>query len=153
MNIKITGDYINRRAGAAMVEALCAIVIVAGVAGSVLGGITTGLYHMQMARENLRASQIMLEKVETIRLYTWDQINSNGFIPREFSVWYDPNSTGSKGVKFNGQLSITPATIAATYTNDIKLISVKLSWNTGKTPRTREFSTYFSRYGVQDYIY
>jgi len=54
------------------------------VVAAILSGIMTGTFTMRMARENLRATQIMLEKVETIRLYSWNQVTSNGFIPTDF---------------------------------------------------------------------
>ena len=40
--------------------------------------IAQGFAATQVARENLRATQILQEKMETIRLYGWDQINVPG---------------------------------------------------------------------------
>ena len=53
-------------------------------------GLTGGFAIIKLARENTRATQILVEKMETIRLYTFDQINSNGFLPASFSVPYYP---------------------------------------------------------------
>jgi len=37
---------------------------------SLYAGINFGMFNLQMSRENLRATQIMLEKVETLRFAT-----------------------------------------------------------------------------------
>ena len=52
------------------------VMVAAGV-GAVLFvslylGIAQGAVVVQSCRENLRATQILQEKMETIRLYTWD---------------------------------------------------------------------------------
>jgi hypothetical protein len=109
---------------------------------------------MRMARENLRATQIMLEKVETIRLYSWEQIKQPGFIPPTFTATYDPNGgTNSQGLTYQGSLTISDAVIDSSYSNDMKKVTVRLNWKTGNLDRSREFSSYISRYGLQDYIY
>src|SRR5512136_1579143 len=84
-------------AGFSLVEVTIGMGIVGTLVGALLSGFTSGLFTMQMARENLRATQIMLERMETIRLYSWSQINSNGFITPTFTAYYDPNSV-NKGV-------------------------------------------------------
>jgi hypothetical protein len=127
-----------------------------GILGTVLGALfssfTSGFFTMQLARENLRATQIMLEKVETIRLYSWSQINTPGFIPATFSASYDPQSTNS-GLVYSGTMSISSAPIASSYSNDLKLVTVHVNWQTGSLPRSREFSTLIARNGLQTYIY
>src|ERR1051326_1593191 len=54
---------------------------------SLLVGLSTSFAFTRLAREDLRATQIMVERLETIRLYNWDQINgSNAFvIPTTFT--------------------------------------------------------------------
>jgi L-cystine uptake protein TcyP (sodium:dicarboxylate symporter family) len=116
--------------------------------------ITFGFLTMQMAQENQRASQIMLEKTETIRLYTWNQVNTPGFIPTNFTASFDPQgSTNARGLVFTGNVAISAAPINASYSNDMKKITVTLNWVSGKVPRQREFFTYISRDGMQNYIY
>jgi hypothetical protein len=115
---------------------------------------------MHMARENLRATQIMLEKVETIRLYDWDQVTNsslalgtNSFIPPWFTNYYDPNGT-SRGTRYEGTIRILPATmIDSSYSNDMRLVTVTLKWQTLNLARTRTFTTFISRDGLQNYVY
>jgi hypothetical protein len=106
-----------------------------------------------MARENERATQILLEKVETIRLYNWDQINSNGFIPATFSATYDPQGGTNQGLVYSGTFTIGPAPISSSYSNDLKAVTIGISWKTGELQRQRQVMTLVSRYGLEDYIY
>ena len=74
--------------------------VIGAVIGAMLSGVTTGTFTMRLTRENLRATQIMLAKLETIRLYNWNQINgSNGFvIPKFFTnAYYPPGLTTNGG--------------------------------------------------------
>jgi hypothetical protein len=107
---------------------------------------------MQLARENLRATQIMLEKTETLRLYSWDQVNTTNFIPTEFTAPYDPNSTNS-GITYNGTLQVSSSGLATTYGGNVKKVTVTLNWQTRGLSRTRTFTTYVSRSGLQSYVY
>src|SRR5829696_3934291 len=126
--------------------------------GALFSGFTTGFFTIRMARENLRATQIMLEKVETIRLYSWKQAtNDVGFIPMTFTNKYDPVSqVGPGGLLYYGKISIDKVDtnqLNASYARNVRLVTVKLNWKTGNLQRHREFKSYISRYGMQDYIY
>ena len=121
---------------------------------ALFSGFTSGFFSMQLARENLRATQVMLEKTETLRLYTWDQVNSNGFIPRNFTNYYDPHSTnGQSGAAYVGTMTITNVPFNNGYSPDMRMVTVDVNWSTGSLPRTRTFTTYVSRNGLQTYIY
>src|SRR5688572_19901661 len=65
--------------------ALLAVVVV-----SLYGGISFGFASINLARQNLRATQIALEKMEITRMYSWEQINSNGFVPLNFTASFYP---------------------------------------------------------------
>jgi type II secretory pathway pseudopilin PulG len=130
------------------------VAILGTVFAALLTGFANGMFTMQMARENLRATQIMLEKMETIRLYSWDQINSNGYIASTFTAKYDPQATSDhQGVTYAGTMDITDAPLSTSYAANMKLVVVTLNWKTANLNRTRQFKSYVSRYGMQDYIY
>jgi len=136
-----------------LVEVAIGLGVIGTVAGAMLTGITGGFFTMKMARENLRATQIILEKVETIRLYTWDQINTTNFIPLTFTNRYDPNSTNSQGLSYMGTMRFAPVPFTAGYSSNMMQITVTLNWTTGQLPRTRTFTTFIAKNGLQDYIY
>jgi len=136
-----------------MIEVTIGMGVIGTTCAALLTGITTGFFTMRMARENLRATQIILEKVETIRLYSWDQINTAGFIPATFTEVYDPTRTNSTGLTYNGTMTIAAAPITNSYSGDMRMLTVNLSWSTGYIQRTRQFSTFISRNGLQNYVY
>ena len=108
----------------------------------------------EVARENLRATQVLVEKMEGIRLYDWDQITNASFIPRTFSVPYDPTATnGVGGFTYSGTVSISPTSLTTSYNNDLRLVTIQLTWNSGQLPRQRQLSTYVCRTGLQNYLY
>ena len=124
------------------------------VAAALLSGFTGGFFTMQLARENQRATQIILEKTETIRLYNWDQVNTPGFIPATFTATYDPQGTnGANQIIYNGTLTIANAAINASYSNDMRQVTINLAWKTGSVDRSRSYTTFIGRNGIQDYVY
>ncbi len=50
-------------------------------------------------------------------------------------------------------MTISPAPIASSYSGDMRMLTVNLSWTTGSIPRTRQFSTFIARNGLQNYVY
>jgi len=122
---------------------------------AIYAAISAGITSIRMARENLRATQILLEKTESLRLYTWDQINAPGFVPNSFIVPYDATITNTNsGVLYYGTITIQkfPPGLAS-YSDDLKRVRVALNWKTGNLPRTREILTYVSKAGIQNYLY
>lgn len=121
---------------------------------AVYTGITFGFNTIRQARENTRATQILVEKAEQIRLFNWDQLTSgtNAFLStNQFIV---PYYSTNLGVTYTGRVTIKPLTLAGVeYSNDMQQVTVTVSWVTGNMPRSRSLTTYVSRYGIQNYIY
>lgn len=157
IKISILSRLQRRLAAFSIMEATVGISILGTTIAALFSGFATGFFTIRMARENLRATQIMLEKVETIRLYSWQQVTNNGFIPTNFVAKYDPISqVGTNGLIYSGRVEIMPVNPLennATYTDNMREIRVRLNWKTGNLQRSREFRSYISRHGMQDYIY
>jgi Tfp pilus assembly protein PilV len=146
----------NRRviftAAFSLLEVLIAMVVVGTSAVAMFSGINTGFFTMQLARENLRATQIMLEKTETLRLYNWDQISALNTIAIQEN--YDPyNTNANSGIVYTGNIQITNSALGTSYSSKMKLVTVTLNWMTGGLSRTRSFTTYITQNGLQAYIY
>ena len=153
----------GRRRGA---FTLIQVAVAAGLAGimfvSLYGGLSSAFNFVRVNRENLRATQILLEKTEMIRLYNWDQINNgwcnnaynptNASVPHTFTAPYYPESANG-GFLYNGTVTITNAPIADTYSCDMRAVTIALSWSSGDVLRTRSMTTFVSRYGLQNYVY
>ena len=165
IKVSIVSRLRRRLAAFSLMEVALGMGVMGTAMAALFSGFTSGFFTIRMARENLRATQIMLEKVETIRLYSWQQVTNTNplFIPDTFTNKYDPvTQIGNNGVLYYGTLSITnvdPAEMTGLdgnppkYTNDMRLVIVKLNWQTGGLQRSREFRSYISRSGLQDYVY
>ena len=155
-----------------IVEMLIATAIIGVAFLSLYGGIASSFGVLSVARENLRANQIMVEKLETIRLYHWDQINSNGFISPTFTAPFFPsvitnisgtNANGTPkymtytnnggGVIYHGRVHITNAPVSTNYASNMRLVTVGLVWTNNNIRRERSMQTLISANGLQDYIF
>jgi hypothetical protein len=153
-----------------LIEVIFSMAMVSVLFVSLYGGIASGFGLVNLARENLRANQIIVEKMETIRLYSWDQINSNGFIPATFTANFFPSvitnlvDSGSTvvtnlstfadgGIKYYGTVAMADANVSSNYAANMKQFTVTLSWTNAGIPRTRQLSTLISQNGMQNYVY
>src|SRR5205814_4257775 len=126
-----------------MVEVVVAIGILAILGAGVVGSFKYGFFMMDMVRQNQRATQIMLAKAETVRLYRWDQVLSNGFIPTTFPDVYDPQApVGQQGVTYNGTVIITNFPENRSYSTNMRQLTIGLTWKTGNISRSRSLTTF-----------
>ncbi len=140
--------------GMTLVEVVMATGILAIMAGALIGTYNCGFFIMQSVRENQRATQILMEKVETIRLYSWTQINTTNFIPSTFAEEYDPQSpSGSRGVRYAGRITVSPVSFNTSYSTNMRHVEIVLTWNSRNIPHTRRASTFVAKDGVQNYVY
>jgi type II secretory pathway pseudopilin PulG len=137
-----------------LVEVVMATGILAIVAGAIIGTFNCGFFVMQSIRENQRATQILMEKVETIRLYSWTQVNTTGFIPTAFYDDYDPQATqSSRGVRYYGYIRVQDAPFTTTYSTNMKQVNIALLWSSKGNTHIRNASTLVAKDGVQNYVY
>ena len=136
-----------------LIEVMAALGLVGVLFLSVYTGIGTGFAVISVARENLRATQVMQEKLETLRLYSWDQINSNGFIPITFTAPYQPNAGTNSGLFYTGAMTITNFSGTESYATNMRAVLLEVRWTSGSVERTRTMQTAVARYGLQNYIY
>ncbi len=141
--------------GTTLVEIVIATVILSILGAGIVGSINYGMFMMRLARENARATQVMLEKLESIRLYDWYQVTSNGFVPQVFTDVYDPQGqVGQQGVVYQGTMTVSNVPFAASYAANMQQFTVTLQWTTaGKINHYRELSTFVARDGIQNYVY
>lgn len=150
-----------------LIEAMVAACIVGVLFVSLYGGITAGFGALSSARENLRATQVMIDKMETLRLYSWTQVSTFGsstsYIPSTFTESFYPTttnysestvSTGATGSGFiyYGTVAITNSGFSQNYSNSVKLVTITVNWTNG-VARSQTMSTYVGQYGIQNYIY
>ncbi len=143
----------SRRQGAfSIIEAVVAMAVVGTLFVALYSEITWGFMTIRLARENLRATQVMLERLETVRLYTWEQIEA-GYMPATFkAAYYAESSTNMSGVIYNGTFEVLPAPFTNNYSGTMKLVRVSVEWESGHKSRQRSMETYVCQYGLQNYI-
>ena len=142
--------------GHTLVEVMVAASLLGFMIVSLFAGFSTGFAVLRIARENLRATQILEERMEVLRLIKWDDVNTLGFIPTNFiAPFYPPDSTNATaiGIAYTGTVSVINAPIPESYANNLRAIQINLTWTSGNITRTRQMTSYVSRYGLQNYVY
>jgi len=139
--------------GFTLIEGVVGIGVMGMLIVCLYTGMTTGFSTVRLARENLRATQVIQEKFETIRLYTWDQINDPNFVPASFTASFYNGNGQTNQAAYNGTVKITKAGIADAYADDLRLVTIQVNWTSGVIARSRTMSSFVARYGLQNYIY
>jgi hypothetical protein len=138
-----------------LVDIIMAVAMLGIMAGGVFGSFRYGFFTLQLVRENQRATQIILEKVETIRLYNWEQIQpTNNFIPGTFTDVYDPQATAdAEGTTYTGTVTVSPCSLGSSYAAALRQLTITLTWTTRDILHTRTLTTYIAKDGIQNYLY
>lgn len=139
-----------------LVEVLIAVLVLTTISTALYLGLSTCFSVIKTSREDIRATQIMMQKLEAVRLCTWSELTNFSF-----KEPYDPTgvTTNSGGVYFYGTVTKGAAALpsAASYSNNMCAVTVSLNWtnNAGSTPQiySRQMQTYYARYGLQSYIW
>ena len=145
----------NPRNAFTILEVVIGMLVCGIVLTSLYAGMSQGFRVTQIARENLRATQVMVERLESIRLNTFDQLDAPGFVPTnavdEPYYWVSSNNNG--GFDYSVMVTISNAPITESYSADLRLVNVKVDWTSGGIFRSRQMSTLIARNGLQAYIY
>ena len=146
-----------------LVEVLVGAVILGFVGTSLYAAFAAGFCLIQSTRENLRATQIMVQKLEAVRLFTWSQINdTNNYLKPTFFEPYDPQDANksSRGALYTGYVQASlPAAgeLPEAYRANMRTITVSLYWTNyngaKRIVHAREMRTRVARNGMQNYIW
>jgi prepilin-type N-terminal cleavage/methylation domain-containing protein len=145
-----------RQAGLTLVEVMVAVAVMSIMIVSLYAGFTFAFSQIKSTQENVRATQILEERMEVVRLLNWDQVvNLPGYIPATFTApFYADNPTNDTGsLTYTGVVTVAAAPLAESYSNDLRMITIELTWPSGNLVRRRQMITFSSQYGVQKYIY
>lgn len=136
-----------------MIEVLCGMAVFGTVVIALYAGISSGFAVLESARENLRATQILVERMESIRLKTFEQLDDPLKVPRTFTEYYNYKDTS--GFAYSGRVTVQPAsfTDAPNYQGDMKMVQIDLTWKATGPQRTRTMTTYVTRNGLQNYVF
>jgi hypothetical protein len=146
-------EYRVRRVGESaftLPEAMVSVGLTAVLFVSLYAGISGCFRVVQSNREHVRATQILQEKMEVARLYTWSQL-TGGQVPATFTASYANGS--APGVTYTGKVTITHIPNTESYSSEMRRIRVRLTWDSGGVSHSREMTTLISKYGLQNYLY
>jgi prepilin-type N-terminal cleavage/methylation domain-containing protein len=143
--------------GFTLVEVMMAMAVTGIMLVVLHGGLAYGFKQVQLAREDERATQILAERMEVVRLLSWDQlVNLPGYVPTNFTESYsvfNPSNAPARAQMYTGTVSVVTAPISESYSNDLLLIQLTLAWQSGGLTHQRTMTTFSSRYGLQNYVY
>ena len=167
--------------GFTLIEVLISACVAVIVFVAVFVSVSESFSIMTVARQNLRATQIMVSRLEGLRLEAWDTTNglsqlfNTGYVPTTFIENFYPlglNGTTNEGMTYYGTMNVVQLTTNSgmqstvfggtipSYAPSMALVTVSLTWTnsakgiTGQgTVHNRSMSTLVSQYGIQNYIY
>ncbi len=139
---------------------MCSMVIASIAIAALFSAFSNGYAILRLTRDDLRATQILTQKTEAIRLLTWKELSN---CPTSFQdYFYPPGLTnGTQGTTFYE--TITPfgdptnIPTSASYRANIHLITINVAWtniiNQKAVPHLRQTQTMLANDGMQTYIY
>jgi len=142
--------------GFTLVETLAAIVVATTVLSTHYLGLAAGFAIVNVTREDLRASQIMLKTMEAIRLSGYSQLTDPTKFPTNFWAYYSEkdktNGHGGAAYAVTYTAAAGPTTLPPSYRGNVLKVTVGVTWDSGKVTRNRSMDSFVSRHGVQSYI-
>ncbi len=105
-----------------------------------------GFGTIKLSQEDLRADQIMVQKLETLRLYDWSKI-TNGYLPTNFYASFSTNG----GIGYHVTIAVDRVPMNESYSNSLRQVTVSLDWFSAGVPRNRSMTTLVSENGLQTY--
>jgi prepilin-type N-terminal cleavage/methylation domain-containing protein len=157
MKIGLRGSPHQQGHAFTLAEVMIAVVIIGITFVALYAGLYFAFNVTRFERENLRATQIMMERSEALRLLTMAQVTNTTVNPRDFYERYYPGAAGvgaANGIIYTGHVDIAQANMgASTYATQVLKITISVKWSSGNIPRARSVSTYVAQNGLQNYVY
>jgi prepilin-type N-terminal cleavage/methylation domain-containing protein len=147
----------NLQAGFTLPEAMIAVLLAAVMLVALYGCFASGYSMMRVSREDLRATQIILQRMERLRLCTFDQVKDPKVNPPLVTEYFDPvhQNNGGGGIAYTITYSNSyppMGTVPLGYRTNMLLVTVNASWISGKNKRNRSMQTYVARDGIEGYV-
>jgi hypothetical protein len=152
--VQATGFFRSQRAFT-LAEVMVGAAIVLITLITFYTAITACVWNIQLARENLGATQIMVNRMEGIRLYNWNQLTNPSLFPTNFTTNFSlvsgTNST-PQGPTYTGTVTLGSVPFSSSYSSNMHLVTIQLTWTNGNVERTRQMSTSFALNGISTYV-
>jgi len=135
-----------------MAFTLTEVMVALGVIGilfvSLYLAFSAGFSMMRTTQENLTATEIMVQRAETIRLYNWAQLMDPTFYKTNFVV---NSASNTVGTSYYGTVTLSvPESYPTAYSTNMRIVNIAVRWTNafGKPlPHYREMQTQVARFG------
>jgi type II secretory pathway pseudopilin PulG len=147
-----------------LVELMISVLVMAIIFVVLFAGISSTFGIIDVTRENLRATQVLVSRLEGLRLCAWSnaQLFNPSVVPPTFTDTFYPlglNGTTNFGTTYTGTITVSTnfaLNPPATYSNHLAMITMTVTWTTTRgsatTVHTRSMNTYVAQYGLQNYV-
>jgi prepilin-type N-terminal cleavage/methylation domain-containing protein len=149
-----------------LVEVMVSVGLLAIMLSATYPAFILGFASVKTTREDDRATQIVVQKLEGFRLLRFsDQLNYSS----TFLDYYNPTNNnmqgltnGSQGAVYYGTMTIstnstTVIPSSASYANLVRLVTISVTWtnyvNSAPIAHTRQMQTLSAFYGLQNYLW
>jgi hypothetical protein len=137
-----------------LIETVVAFFILGLVIFSFYAALSTGFTTIRVSQEDVRADQILMQKLETLRVYHWTSVFTNGYVNGPFQTGFSVTNGVTNGVVYNGLVTIAPFPQSAaneSYAGSLRQVTASVNWLSGGVQRNRTITTFVSQYGIQTY--
>ena len=169
MNNKASTSQNAERAsqGFTLVEVMISVGILALMLIGLYSAFAFGFASIKTTREDLRATQLLNQKMEAVRLCTFSELSN---LPATFVDYYDPTGiTNSRaGAVYYGTITVgTPTNLTTeSYKSQVYLVTIGVKWtnylnsfkstnsvvNQSPVPHSRQMQTLSALNGMQNYL-
>lgn len=129
-----------------IVETVVATLLLTSSVLALYAAFSFGFRVIKLSQEDLRADQVLVQKLETLRVYDWSKVTS-GFIPTNITESFSEHG----GVTYDVAIEITSAPVIESYSDTLRQVTVSSSWESGGALRHRSMTTFVSKNGLQTY--
>jgi type II secretory pathway pseudopilin PulG len=142
--------------GFALTETVVAILIAGIMLPALFTGLASACSTVQSTRENLRATQILVQRMESVRLAPYKTLQDPAAYPINSTEYYSPSgkASGKGGAAYTVTYNWAPgpSSLPPSYRTNVMLVTVTAAWKSGNVQRTCSMQSYVARYGIQRYV-
>ena len=140
-----------------LVETMVSVILSAIMLSSLYACLASGIAIERITSEDLRATQILVQRLERVRLCSFDQVTDPDYNPRTSTESYNPGGAarGTGGAVYS--ITFTPSvpavgTLPESYRTNMLLVTVGATWKSGEVQRSRSMQTWVARSGIETYV-
>jgi hypothetical protein len=141
----------KRAAGFTLVETILAVASGSVMLSALYATLVFGVSVIRTTREDLRASQILVSRMERIRLCTWSQVTNPLYNPLVSTTYASDDKQTPYTVTFKPTVPAI-GSFPEAYRTNMLVVTVEVNWTSGGLQRKRSMQTYVAKDGVQSYV-